>query len=356
MDYLAAMRAFVRAVDLGSFSRAAGEMDVKVSTVSRYVSALEADLGAALLNRSTRALHLTEAGTAFYNSAVAILGDVEQARMAATALNARPQGLLRMSIPGAFGRRHVVPHLKDFCDLYPDIRLDVSLNEATVDLIDAGMDVAIRIGALPDSTLVARRLAAHQRLLVASPDYIRRSGVPREPADLTSRACLLFAVQWRDDAWYCRTGPGPSEPMAVKISGRFRADDPDALLQAARDGLGIGLLPTWLIADDLRSGSLAPLITDHRWSIAPGPEPAIHVVYPPKKTVSPRCARSSISSAPASALRLIGKLESSHQSQAETGALLALSPFDTIPQGLLEGRSPRRWLGCASAPGNSATK
>jgi DNA-binding transcriptional LysR family regulator len=288
MDYLAAMRAFVRAVDLGSFSKAADEMDMKVSTVSRYVSLLEADLGAALLNRSTRALHLTEAGATFFNRATAILSEVEDARAATTALNARPQGLLRMSIPGAFGRRHVIPHLKDFCARYPDIRLDVSLSEVTVDLIEAGMDVAIRIGALPDSKLVARRLAAHERLLVASPDYLRRYGAPLEPADLASHGCLLFAIQWRKDAWFYRTAQGPSEPRAAMINGRFRADDSDALLQAARDGLGIGLLPTWIIADDLRSGSLTPLITHHRWSIAPGPDPAIHAVYPPKKTVSPK--------------------------------------------------------------------
>jgi DNA-binding transcriptional LysR family regulator len=289
MDYLAAMRAFVRAVELGSFSKAARELDVKVSTVSRYVSGLETDLAAALLNRSTRALRLTEAGTAFYERAAVILADVEDARLETTALNARPQGLLRIGAPGAFGRRHVAPHLKEFRDLYPDIRVDLSLAEATVDLIDSGLDVAIRIGALPDSSLVARRLAEHRRLLVASPAYLERHGAPRIPADLGAHRCLLFSIQWRDDVWFHRPRDRPSaEATPVAIRGDVRANDSDVLLRAARDGLGVGLLPTWILTDDLRSGRLQPLMIDRRWSIAPGPEPAIHAVYAPKKTVSPK--------------------------------------------------------------------
>jgi len=289
MDYLSAMRAFVRSVDLGSFSKAADEMDVKVSTVSRYVSQMEADLGAALLNRSTRALHLTEVGSAFYDRAVSILNDVEDAKLATAALNKRPQGLLRVAMPGAFGRLHIVPHLRAFCALYPDIRLDISLDEATVDLIEHGIDVAIRIGALSDSTLVARRLASHSRLLVASPDYLGRRGVPQEPEDLAGHECLAFAIQQRDDVWYHRTGQSSSgEAVPVRITSHFRANDSEALLQAASAGLGIGLLPEWVLTEDLRSGRLTPLITHRCWSISPGPEPAIHAVYPPKKTVSPK--------------------------------------------------------------------
>jgi DNA-binding transcriptional LysR family regulator len=169
MDYFAGMRAFVRAVELGSFSRAAAEEGVKVSTVSRYVTALETDLGAALFNRSTRRLHLTEVGTTFFDRAVAILAEVADARLAATALNATPQGLLRINVPGAFGRRHVVPHLADFLAAFPDIQVDATLADETVDLIASGADVAVRIGALADSTLVAKRLAPQRRRLVAAP-------------------------------------------------------------------------------------------------------------------------------------------------------------------------------------------
>jgi DNA-binding transcriptional LysR family regulator len=241
-----------------------------------------------LLNRSTRALHLTEAGTAFYHRAKAILDDVEDARLATSALNATPQGLLRITTPGAFGRRHVVPHIKEFSDLYPDIRLDISLTEATLDLIDAGVDVAIRIGALKNSTLVGRRFAPHRRLLVASKAYLDRRGRPATAADLAGHDCLLFALQ-PNDCWFHRAADAPStKTQETRISGRFRADDSEAILQAARDGLGVALLPTWILAEDLQAGRLTVLMADQVWSIARGPEPAIWGVYPPKKTVSPK--------------------------------------------------------------------
>ena len=173
MDYFAAMTAFVRTADLGSFSKAAAEAGVKVSTVSRYVGALEADLGAALLNRSTRSLHLTEAGRGFYQRATQILAEVEDARGATRALNARAQGLLRINIPGAFGRRHVMPHMKDFLAAHPDIRLDATLTDAIVDLIEAGADVAVRIkdwrahglaAGVAGSGVAAAQVAAHDEL------------------------------------------------------------------------------------------------------------------------------------------------------------------------------------------------
>jgi DNA-binding transcriptional LysR family regulator len=288
MDYLAAMRVFVRTVDLGSFSKAAAEGGLKVSTVSRYVSALEADLGAALLNRSTRRLHLTEVGATFYERSIAILADMEDARVAAASLNASPQGLLRVNIPGAFGRHHVVPHLKDFRDLYPLIRLDVTLTDVTVNLIESGSDVAVRIGALADSTLVARRLAPQRRLLVGSSGYLRQHGSPEEPGDLSGHQCLLFALQ-PADAWYFRrASEAEGEPIEVKIRGDFRANDSEALLQAVRDDFGLALLPTWLLADDVRTGRLIPLLPGWECAIAQGPERAIWGVYPPKKTVSPK--------------------------------------------------------------------
>lgn len=287
MDYLAAIRAFVRSVDLGSFSRAAREEGVKVSTVSRYVSALEADLGAALLNRSTRRLHLTEAGATFYERAAQILSDVEEARSATISLNARPQGLLRINIPGAFGRRHVIPHLRDFLAAYPDIRIDATLTDATVDLIETGADVAVRIGALADSTLVARRLAPHRRALVASADYLASRPPLDTPEQLARHDCLLFALQ-PASAWYFRPGNAAAAPLEIKVAGRLRANDSEALLDAALAGLGIALLPTWLIGEDLRAGRLVTPLPEWEWLIAPGPERAIWGVYPPKKVLSPK--------------------------------------------------------------------
>jgi DNA-binding transcriptional LysR family regulator len=288
MDYLAAMQAFVRSVDLGSFSKAAAESGLKVSTVSRYVSGLEADLGAALLNRSTRNLHLTEAGKAFYDRAAQILTDVQDARSATASLNARPQGLLRINIPSAFGRRHVMVHLRDFMAKYPEIRLDATLTDATVDLIETGTDVAVRIGALVDSTLVARKLAPHRRILVANLDYLEAHAELKTPEDLASHECLLFALQ-PTAAWYYRRIGKPSvAPVEVPVSGRLRANDSEALLEAVLTGVGIALLPAWLVGTEIRAKRLTALLPEYEWLIAPGPERAIWGVYPPKKVVSPK--------------------------------------------------------------------
>jgi len=288
MDYFAALRAFVHAVDLGSFSKAAAEEGIKVSTVSRYVSGLESDLNAALLNRSTRRLHLTEVGTAFYDHAVQIIADVEAARLAAISLNASPQGLLRINVPAAFGRRHVVPHLRDFLAAYPDIRIDATLDDATVDLIASGADLAVRIGALPDSTLVARRLASHRRVPVASPVYVAGQPPIAAPGDLARHQCLSFALQPRD-AWYFRQCAEPAAvPVEIALHGRFRANDSEALLDAALAGLGVALLPTWLVGEELRAGRLVSILPDWEGLIAQGPERAIWAVYPPKKVVSPK--------------------------------------------------------------------
>jgi DNA-binding transcriptional LysR family regulator len=288
MDRFAAMRAFVRAVELGSFSKAAAAEGVKLSTVSRYVSALEADMGVALFNRSTRRLHLTEAGATFRDHAVRILADVEDARLATASLNAHPQGLLRVGLPAAFGRRHVCPHLRDFLAEYPDIRVEAMLADATVDLIACGLDVAVRIGALADSSLVARRLAPHNRVLVASPDYLRHHGEIGQPRDLEQHECLGFTLQPKD-AWYFRARDRcDNEIIEIAVSGRLRANDSEALLNAAVDGLGVALLPGWLANQAAGAGQLVMLLPAWEGLIAPGVERAIWGVYPPKKVVSPK--------------------------------------------------------------------
>jgi DNA-binding transcriptional LysR family regulator len=287
MDYFEAMTAFVRSAELGSFSKAAAESGAKVSTVSRHVSGLEADLGAALFNRSTRRLHLTEAGRLFYERAKEILTEVDSALNATRSLNDRPQGLLRINIPLVFGRRHVMAHMKDFLERYPDIRLEAVLTETTVDLIEAGADVAVRIGALVDSTLVARRLASLRRILVASPRYLQQQPAPRQPVDLQQHECLLYALQ-PTAAWYYRRAGDSADPIEVPVQGRLRANDVESLREAAFSGMGIALLPTWLAASDVREQHLVEVLSDCEWLIAPGPERAIWAVYPPKKVVSPK--------------------------------------------------------------------
>ena len=200
MDYFAAVRAFVCAAELQSFSKTAHEMAVKTSTISRYVSELEKDLGIALFNRSTRGLVLTEGGRLFREHAMLALQALDDARQVTSSLNRTPQGVLRVTMPPAFGRRHIVPHLPAFMTRYPDIGLDIVSTDETLNMIEAGIDVAIRIGVLPDSSLMAKRMAPHRRIVCGSPAYFERSGMPRVPEDLATHDVLRLSLL-PDDKW-----------------------------------------------------------------------------------------------------------------------------------------------------------
>ncbi len=287
MDYFSAVRAFVRAAALRSFSKTADEMSVKTSTVSRYVSELEKDLGIALFNRSTRGLVLTEGGRVFREHALVALEALDNARELTSSLNHTPQGLLRVTVPVAFGHRHVVPDLPAFMTRYPDIDVDLVVSDDTMKLIEAGIDVAIRIGVLSDSLLMAKRLAPHRRIVCGSPDYFRRSGTPSVPGELADHDALRLSLL-PDDKWMLtRQGAtrGTLEQTAVGLKGRLRADDSEAVLDLALAGCGVALLPTWLAGPVLREGRLVRALPE--WEARTGrDEPAIWAVYPPKKIVS----------------------------------------------------------------------
>ena len=287
MDYFAAVRAFVHAAERESFSKTALELGVKTSTVSRYVSELEKDLGIALFNRSTRGLVLTEGGRVFREHALIALQALDDARELTSSLNQTPQGALRITLPVAFGHRHVVPHLPSFMQRYPEIGVDLVVTDETLNMIEGGIDVAVRIGALPDSLLMARRLAPHKRIVCASPAYFERHGTPSQPGDIAHHESLRLALQ-PDDKWFFTRRANPlaaPEQVLVELKGRFRGDDSDAVLQLALAGCGLALLPTWLAATALRDGRLIPALGD--WEARTGrAEPAIWAVDPPKKIVS----------------------------------------------------------------------
>ena len=292
MDYFAAVRAFVHAAERQSFSKTALEMGVKTSTVSRYVSELEKDLGIALFNRSTRGLVLTEGGRVFREHALLALQALDDARELTSSLNQTPQGVLRITMPVAFGHRHVVPHLPAFMERYPDIGVDIVVTDETLNMIEGGVDVAVRIGALPDSLLMARRLAPHRRIVCASPGYFERNGTPAEPDDLAHHESLRLALQ-PDDRWFfTKRKDAPEKPertlveqTLVELKGRFRGDDSEAVLQLALAGCGVALLPTWLVGTALRDERLIHVLGDWEARTARA-EPAIWAVYPPKKIVS----------------------------------------------------------------------
>jgi DNA-binding transcriptional LysR family regulator len=270
-----------------SFSKTAHELAVKTSTVSRYVSELEKDLGIALFNRSTRGLVLTEGGRVFREHAVLALQALDEARQVTSSLNLTPQGLLRVTIPSAFGRRHVVPHLPEFMKQNPDIDLDLVVSDETLNMIDTSIDVAIRIGVLPDSSLMAKRLAPHRRIVCGSPAYFEQHGVPGAPADLNDHDALRLSLV-PDNKWYFVRAVADDtslEPTLVELKGRFRGDDSEAVLEMALAGCGVALLPTWLAGPALREGRLIHALPE--WLARTGRgEPAIWAVYPPKKIVS----------------------------------------------------------------------
>jgi DNA-binding transcriptional LysR family regulator len=286
VDYLDGLRAFVRTVELGSFSKAAAESGAKISTLSRYVAALEEDLGAALLQRSTRRLRMTEAGEILYKRAVRILEDLDAARLTVSALSDAPRGVLRINVPTAFGRRHVVSHLPRFLEQYPDISIDATLTDQTVDLIEAGADVAVRIGALADSTLVAKRLAPQRRALCAGPDFLRNVSPISSPLALAAMPCIEFALQPSRN-WYFRKD-STNEQLAVAVHGPLRINNSEAILDAVRLGVGVALLPTWLIYEALQNREVQRVLPDWDAAISPGPERAIWGVYPSNRIESPK--------------------------------------------------------------------
>jgi len=278
VDYFAALTAFVEVCEGNNFSHAADRLGVKASTVSRYVKDLEQDLGIALFNRSTRTLHLTEGGQTFLHHARRVLTELEQARAATSALNQHPRGLLKVSVPPAFSRHHLLPCLGDFLQAYPDIRVELSLDEARINLIDAGMDLAIRIGSLPDSGLKARKLADQQWVLCVGKGFAAAHAAPEGPETLADYPAVLGASH-ADEVSLCRG----DACVAVTLQGKLRLNDLDAQRLAVVRSLGLAVLPLWLAAEDLRSGHLQRWLPD--WQVPTG-DAALWFVYPPKRIVS----------------------------------------------------------------------
>jgi DNA-binding transcriptional LysR family regulator len=281
LDHLAAMAVFARVVEAGSFSGAAESLGLSKSAVSKHVARLEERLAVRLLNRTTRRLSLTEAGTAVYEPCRQLVADADAAEAAVSHLASAPRGRLRINVPMSFGQRHVAPALPDFMARYPELTVDLQLNDRTVDLVEEGYDMAVRIGELPDSSLLARRLAPLNRVVAAAPGYLDRAGRPAHPRELRQHTCLLYSYLSSGREWRFR---GPDGEVRVPVGGPLEANNGDALLAAAREGAGLVMLPTFLAGDDVRAGALEPVLTD--WTREPGG--AVSAVFPPGRKLSPK--------------------------------------------------------------------
>jgi len=275
MEGFGAIPVFVAVVENGSFSAAARTLGISKSAVSKRINQLEAQLGVRLLHRTTRKLSLTEAGERYFEHASRALAAAGQAEDAVTELQGEPQGHLRISAPMSFGRLHVAPLIPKFLKRCPKLQIDLVMDDRKVDLVAGGFDVAIRAGNLPASTLIARKLAPVRVVLCASPDYIDRYGQPGRPVELSSHNCVLYSYSSDADEW---TLIGESGPETVTVSGSYQVNNSEALLEALREGVGIGRLPTFVAGPDLKAGRLVKLFESYSL-----PDFSIYAVFPERQ-------------------------------------------------------------------------
>lgn len=277
-ENLAAMAVFVRVVEAGGFSKAADRLGISKSAVSKQVAKLEDRLGARLLNRTTRQLSLTEVGARLFERGQRIIAEAEAAEAEAGSLQAHPSGTVRISTGVSFGQDNIAPILPKLMDRYPELTVDLILNDRIVDLVEEGYDLAVRIGTLEDSALRARRLSPIRMITAAAPSYLERAGTPLHPRELPSHACLSYSYVEGGLAW--RFG-GADGPIRVRFQPRLHCNNGQALAMAAMQGLGIVHLPSFIAAKALRDGDLVPILCEFE------PTPlGLFVVYPPGRPVA----------------------------------------------------------------------
>ncbi len=260
MNEFGAIPVFVAVVENDGFSAASRVLGISKSAVSKRINQLENHLGVRLLHRTTRKLSLTEAGERYFEHAARALAAAGHAEDAVTELQGVPQGRLKISSPMSFGRLHVAPLIPIFMKRYPKLQIDLVMDDRNIDLVAGGIDVAIRSGDMPDSTLIARKLAPLRQALCASPDYIDRYGMPVTPSELSERNCILFSYSGDANEWTLNKD-GKSE--AVLVSGSYRVNNSEAILVALREGIGIGRLPTFVAGPDLREGKLVRILESY---------------------------------------------------------------------------------------------
>lgn len=278
MDTLHGIHAFAGVVEHGGFTAAAKALGQSKSAISKQVAALEERLGARLLNRTTRRMSPTEVGQAFYERSLRIIAELDEAERAVAELHAEPRGTLRINAPVAFGTRHIAEPIAEFLQRHPDLNVEMELSDRMVDVVDEGFDLAIRITRLPDSSLIARKLAPFSRSLCASPAYWEKHGRPEHPDDLRHHQCLLYTYLLTGDDW---TFTGPDGECKVRVTGSLKVNNGDALLGAARNGLGVLNTPNFIAYEDIRNGRLEPVLLDYMASDA-----NIYAVYPHNRHLS----------------------------------------------------------------------
>jgi DNA-binding transcriptional LysR family regulator len=280
MNFLRAMHVFLQVADGRSLTAAARRLGVSLASVSRELAALEAHLGCALFLRSTRSLSLTEHGHLFYERARKIVHDVRDAELAVRPSVLEPTGRIGISAPALLGRHLLAPILPSYLKAYPKVQVDVVLLDRDINLIEDGVDIALHIGALGDSSLLSRKLGQIRIVTCAAPSYLRQRGQPRTPQQLRQHDCLVFAVDPNDRIWRYRSGAGAR--MAVGVNVRFRANALEAVVAAALGGAGIVRAPLWYVADHVKAGRLKLVLQDFE-----RPASAVHALFPASRAREP---------------------------------------------------------------------
>lgn len=281
MDRLTEMEAFATVVDHGGFTDAARKMGISKSAVSKHVSALEARLGARLLNRTTRRVSPTDIGLAYYDRARRVLNDAGEADKLVASMQSAPSGILRMAVPTDFGAAHLAPHLGEFLTRFPDVSVNMVLKNRYVELISEGFDLAIRMGEMDDSTLRARKICETTQRLIASPGYLRDHGHPARIDDLSDHRLLYYSHNAASSVWRITAPSG--EVRQVRSSSWLSVNDGQSLLSAAVNGLGIAYLPSFLYASAMRDGQVVDVIPD-----LPRDTQSLHAVYPAGRFTQPK--------------------------------------------------------------------
>jgi DNA-binding transcriptional LysR family regulator len=280
---LATLRTFVEVMRRGSFAAVARDRNVDPSSVSRAIAGLERELGLRLFNRTTRRLSPTEAGTLYFGRVEPLVEELERARLQATDVSERPKGTLRIAAPVSFAQLNLVPLLPELTERYPELSFELMLVDAALDLVEERIDVALRLGPLSDSGLVARRLSPMVFRACASPAYLERRGHPEEPGDLERHDCLLLNVPGFTDLWRFWNREG--HETVVQARGRVRTSNAVALKQCALSGMGVILQARWIVGRELREGTLVDLFTEHEATAATFESPAAWVLYPSRAYV-----------------------------------------------------------------------
>ncbi|MFT5487579.1 MAG: DNA-binding transcriptional LysR family regulator [Paracoccaceae bacterium] len=278
MDQLRQMSIFARVAETGSFSATARALGVSNSVVSKYISGLEEKLGVTLIQRNTRHLALTDIGRGYLERCQRIISDVEEADRAASNQHAKPQGTLRINSALSFGLRHLGPVISQYAQACPEVTVDITLDDRRVDILEEAYDLAIRVGELEDSSMIARKFASVRRVCAASPAYIARCGAPQHPDDLAIHNCLTYARSGWSEPWLV---DGEDGPVLMDATGNILSNNGDLLLASAVEGAGIISMPDFIVWESIQEGRLVRVLNEYIF-----PEVGMYAIYPPTRHLS----------------------------------------------------------------------